>query len=314
MKTKPVLILTLIGLALLAGCSGSPQREEKSGPNVFVCVPPHGYFARRTAGELVNVRVLVTPGANPHTYEPPARDMVELSRAGIYFRAGMPFEDALESKLDDVSKGLEIVDTRAGIELLVEHEHHHEAHADHEDHACHEGKDPHVWLSPKLASRQVDTMTDALCAAYPANAEQFRKNAAELKKELAKLDAEIARTLEPFKGRTFFIFPPAFGYFADEYGLTQQAVEVGGKSPSPSHITALIAKAKAQRVRVIFVDPQFSSKVARTIADEIGGVVEPIDPLAGDYPTNMRKIAASIRSALSSDSGPDQPAPATAGG
>jgi zinc transport system substrate-binding protein len=153
-------------------------------------------------------------------------------------------------------------------------------------------------MSPKLAARQVETMTEALSAEYPTKAVMFRQNAAALKNELAALDRELAEVLRPLKGRTFFVFHPAFGYFASEYGLKQQAVEVGGKTPSLKATVDLIAKAKADKVKVIFVQPQFSSEAAHTIAREIGGAVVPMDDLAEDYLANMRSMAASIASAL----------------
>ena len=303
-----IAIVVLAATALLGACSKGPEGAGKPRPTAFACVPPHAYFARRIAGGLVDIHTLVEAGANPHTFEPPARRMARLMRADLYFRAGMPFEDALARKIAD-GGGPTIIDTRAGINLLEASEHHrddggHDEHEKHEarhehHHAGGEGKDPHVWMSPKLAGRQVATMTDAFCAAWPDRAAAFRQNAAALAKDLAALDAEIARSLAPLKGRTFFVFHPAFGYFAAEYGLVQQAVEVGGKNPSLKDTASLIAKAKARNVRVIFVEPQFSTAAARTIATEIGGAVEPINPLAEDYLANMRRIAADVRQALS---------------
>ncbi len=264
---------------------------------MFACVAPHGYFARRIAGGLVDVQVLVGAGANPHTFAPAASQMVALSRANLYFRAGLPFEDALCRKLGDMAGGPRIIDTRAGIDLLDEAGH------EHGEQDAGRDRDPHVWLSPKLAASQTATIRDAMCEKYPEHAEAFRRNAAALSAEIEVLDVKIAKTLAPLKGRTFFVFHPAFGYFAAAYGLRQEAVETGGKSPSLKDISRLIAKAKADKVRVIFVQPQFSTQAAQTIADEIGGVVAPIDPLAEDYMPNMEAIAESIRSALSGEAG-----------
>ena len=156
-------------------------------------------------------------------------------------------------------------------------------------------------MSPKLAAVQAKTICDAMCMAYPQHAVTFNKNLAALQADIAALDADIAKGLAPLRGRTFFVFHPAFGYLAAEFGLVQQAVEVGGKSPSLKNINSLIDKAKAEKVRVIFVEPQFSSQAARTIAREIGGAVVPIDPLAIDYLANMRAVAKAIASALSGE-------------
>jgi zinc transport system substrate-binding protein len=299
-----------------AGCSDKPRPSGSTKPAVFACIAPHGYFARRIAGGLVDVQVLVGAGANPHTCEPAAIQMVALSRADLYFRAGMPFETALCDKLAGMTGGPRIIDTLAGIELLGEDEH--DEHGEHAQRdkgakqhaeADHQGKDPHVWLAPKLAAGQAASIRDAMCEAYPAHAEEFRRNAAALTAELDALDAKIAAALAPVKGRTFFVFHPAFSYFAAAYGLRQQAVETGGKSPSLKDIASLIANAKAQHVRVIFVQPQFSTQAARTIAGEIGGVVVHIDDLAEDYMTNMQSMAEKVRSALSGEAGSGKSAP-----
>jgi len=302
---------TLFAAALLAGATlaGSTGCAEKASPPggekpvVFACLAPHGYFARRIAGNLVDVRVLVGAGVNPHTYAPAAKEMVALSKAELYFTAGMPFEDALCRKLAGMARGPRIIDTRAGIDLRDQDARgEHAGHDEHEHHAA-DGKDPHLWLSPRLAARQVATIRDAMCRKHPEHADTFHRNADALLGELDALDAKIAKALAPLKGRTFFVFHPAFGYFAAAYGLRQEAVETGGKSPSLKDISNLIAKARADKVRVIFVQPQFSTRAARTIADEIGGIVVPIDPLAEDYMANMEALAESVRSALSDEGG-----------
>lgn len=297
----PSVVLVLTGLVASPGCSDRAQPGRGSKATVFACVAPHGYFARRIAGGLVDVQVLVSASANPHTFDPAASQMVALSRADLYFRAGLPMEDSLCRKLADMAGGPRIIDTRAGLDLLDEADH--AGHAGHDEHADHD-RDPHLWLSPRLAAKQAAIIRDAMCEKYPEHAVAFRRNAAALSAELGVLDVKIATALAGLKGRTFFVFHPAFGYFAAAYGLRQEAVETGGKNPSLRNINRLIAKAKADEVRVIFVQPQFSTQAARTIADEIGGVVVPIDPLAEDYMTNMEAVAATIRSALSGEVGP----------
>jgi len=280
-----------------SGCAKTAPSDPNAKPTVVACVAPHGYFAQRIAGGLVEVQVLVRDGVNPHTFAPTAKDMVALSRSDLYFRAGLGFEDSLCRKLADISNGPQIIDTRAGLDLLEMAGH------DHHDHDAHNtDMDPHVWLSPRLAARQAAIIRDAMCKQYPEHAEAFGRNAAKLSMELDALDARIAKSLAELKGRTFFVFHPAFGYFAASYGMHQEAVETGGKSPSLKDINRLIAQAKADKVRVIFVQPQFSTQAARTIAAEIGGVVVPIDPLASDYITNMEALTERVRSALSGES------------
>ena len=301
--TRRVAGLTLLaGSALLwASCgreTGPAGTDRKVG--VFVSILPQAQFVERVGGEHVDVDVLVGPGQEPHTFEPTPRQMTRLGRARLYFRVGLPFEETLCPKLASIHKGLEIVDTRDGIELRPMTPGH-AGENENETGAAHgQGEtDPHVWLSPKLARIQARTICEALCRVDAAHQAFFRGSLHALQADLDRLDSELAQVLSPLKGRSFYVFHPAFGYLADAYGLKQKAVETGGKDPGPRHIAALIEQAKADGVKVIFVQPQFPRRAAETIADQIGGVVVPMDPLARDYLGNLRQMAEKIRKALS---------------
>jgi len=95
-----------------------------------------------------------------------------------------------------------------------------------------------------------------------------------------------------------FVFHPAFGYFADAYGLQQIPVETMGRSPKGKELSAIIKLAKQENARVIFVQPQFDRQAARKIADAINGAVVSINPLAYDYLNNMEQMANTIADAL----------------
>ncbi|MCK5723282.1 MAG: zinc ABC transporter substrate-binding protein, partial [Gammaproteobacteria bacterium] len=96
----------------------------------------------------------------------------------------------------------------------------------------------------------------------------------------------------------FMVFHPSWGYFADTYGLKQVAVEIEGKNPKPSQLKELIEHAKEQGIKIIFVQPQFSSKSAKLVAREIGGRVAVADPLAQDWSANLRAVAREFKGAL----------------
>jgi zinc transport system substrate-binding protein len=294
--------LPLAALALLAaGCGkgGTPPAAGGGGGKmtVFVTVLPQAYLAERIAGRHARVEVLVGPGQDPHTFEPAPKLMAMLAGAKLYFTVGMPFEEALCRKLGSAgaAAGPRIVDVRKGMQLLPAPEEEHEA-AGH-PHAANE-TDPHVWMSPRLAAVMGRTMCDALSAADPAHNADFESNLAILQADLGKLNERIARALAPFKGRTFFVYHPAFGYFAADYGLKQEAIETGGKAPDLRHIRELIDRAKADGVKVIFVQPQFSARTAETIASQIGGTVVAIDPEAKDYLANLQHVAEEIEKSL----------------
>jgi zinc transport system substrate-binding protein len=184
-----------------------------------------------------------------------------------------------------------VVDASRGIKLLAAGEH--EAHEDEAGQG-----DPHVWLSPPLLQVMAANVKDALCRADPDHAGEYRSNTAALVAELEALDARIAQRLAPFRGRRFYVFHPAYGYFADRYGLVQESVEVEGKSPASRQLQDFVRKAKADGVRTIFLQPRFDPHGAQAVAEEIGGEVVRIDPLAADVPASLttmsEKIAASM--------------------
>ena len=289
----------ILGAAVLAaalacgGCSRRDGSDQAGKLRVVVSIVPQAYFAERIGGDRVAVSVLVGPGQSPHSYSPTPRQRAELEQAAVYFRIGVPFEDALAGKLSSAAPKLRVVDLREGIVLRPEPGHEH-------DHAHDHGEmDPHTWLSPRLAGVQAAVMCEALVEVDPDGAADYRRRLAEVQADLAALDRKLAAALAPLKGRTFYVFHPAFGYFAAEYGLKQKAVQTGGKNPGPRQLQALIDSARAEGVRVIFVQPQFSDRAARAVAAQIGGAVVPMDPLARDYIGNLEQMADKIRKALS---------------
>lgn len=285
----------ILGLMMLVGsslsCRGREQQESSDVMKVFVSIAPQAFVVQRIGGKNVDVNVLVQPGREPHTFEPTPKQIAQLADSQAYFSIGVSFESRLVQKLKGSFKGVAIVD------MSLDVGHNGENH-DH-DHEC----DPHTWLSPRLLKQQARLASEGLCRVDPVNAAEYRANLNTLCDELDQLDKQLAEKLAPLKGRTVYVFHPAFGHFVEAYGLKQKAVETGGKSPSLKSISELIDQARAEDVRVIFVQPQFSTKAAQSIARAIGGVVVPIDPLARDYITNMTRMADAIQKALSKPKG-----------
>ncbi|OQX10963.1 MAG: hypothetical protein BWK76_19885 [Desulfobulbaceae bacterium A2] len=285
---------------------------------VTVSLPPQGWLLERLAGPLVQGQVLADKGQDPHTFEPTPKQVAALAKAKLYFTVGLPFEEALAGKLPRGDRAPRVIDTSSVIEKIAmtahghdEHqaEHHearHEAHHDepqhpadaHHGHDDEGGGDPHIWLSCRNLIRMAEVMGTALIEADPAHADSYRSKQQALTDELAAIDREIGEALSPHQGATFYVFHPAFGYFAHDYGLEQEAVELGGKTPSPKQLNAVIARAREDKVKVLFVQPQFDSKSAQVVAEAIGGRVEPLDPLAADVPANLRRMAREIAGAL----------------
>ncbi len=284
-------------------CCEPLHADEKSIP-VFVSIFPQAYFVERIGRNRVTVHVLVLPGKNPATYAPSPAQMSKLAKAEIFFRIGVPFEEALMPKINNSTRQLQIIDTRKGIQLRKMARSHHgdeEAHEKHRPRAEHhpnDGYDPHIWLSPILVKKQAETIYEALVKADPAGRTQYLSNYKAFVKDLETLHQKIKKSLAPVKGETLFVFHPAFGYFADAYGLKQMAVEMEGKAPKGKDLTLFIKKAKKEAVRIVFVQPQFDKRTAQKIAHAIQGAVVMLDPLAGDYIHNLEDMATKVSDAL----------------
>lgn len=295
----------------------------------FATIPPAADLVERIGGDAVKVHVLVPAGQNPHMFSPKPRTMVNLARSRIYFAVGLPFEDRIIKKVGSTDADLTIVRLDKGIQKREmeddhgghghQHEEHgheedehdggsaheaghgdhgHDGHAHHGHHENRHGLDPHIWMSPVNAIRMARAIANALAEKDPERAELYGENLEELEAEVRTVHEQIDEVLKPFRGRSFYVFHPAFGYFGDTYGLKERAVEISGRAPTPRELRNLIHRAKKEGVRILFVQPQFDAASARTIARAIDGSVVRLDPLSKDLLKNFQTIARKLRSSF----------------
>jgi zinc transport system substrate-binding protein len=273
-----------------------------SSLGVFVSIAPQKYFVRKIGGPLVNVSNLVPAGADPHTFEPKPRQMVELSKSELYFAVGVDFEKAWLKKIAATYPRMRIVRTDEGvvkIPMTDQHRHEGDSHQSDKKPGHRDGApDPHIWLAPGPVKAQAAHILKALIEADPKNQLQYTAGYDAFLKELDTLDGELKALFSGRKGEQFMVFHPAWGYFAEAYGLEQVPVEAGGKEPKAAQLQALIRRARERGVKVIFVQPQLSAKSAEMVAREIGGAVVYADPLAENWDANMREVARKFRAAL----------------
>jgi len=271
---------TLVSFTLLA------QPEQKSSHHVIVSVSPHRFFVQKIAGDTLTVGLMVPAGASAHTYDPTPKQMIAASNAAIWFRIGESFENKAIAAMKQQTPSMRIVDLRENLDLISD-----------PTHVCahHKGcMDLHFWLSPKLAKIQAQTITKALIELYPQNADLYQKNLAIFEKELDELDQEIAKTLSRLPSRTIMVSHPAYGYFARDYDLNQFSIEFEGKDPTPQQLTKILNEAYKQNIKTIFIQPQYSSKGAKLIAEQIHARVITLDPYSEDFYTTLREIANNI--------------------
>lgn len=270
-----------VALLVAFATACEPVRESDGRPLVAVSVPPLAYFVQELAGEAVNVQIMVPPGASPHLWEPTLEQIRAANAAALYIEVGHPhfaFEQTWLRRLIEANKDVRIVDCFTGVEDLHE--------------------DPHLWVSPVAARTFAPRIASALKEILPAAAAEISTREAKLLSTIDELDADVRRALAPARGGRFYVFHPAWGYLARDYGLVQVSIEHGSKEPSAAELAALIRRAHDDGADVVFVQPQFSVRSARVIAEEIGARLETLDPLSGDWPSAVRGAAFAIAASI----------------
>jgi len=194
------------------------------------------------------------------------------------------------AKIADLMPELRVVDCRAGVKLEP---------IDDESHS-HGGEllDPHIWLDPKRMKIVAETSAKALQSLLPESEQEIDQRLAALLDALDATDSRVAEILAPHAGSTLLVFHPAYGYFTRRYGLRQTAIEVEGKAPSARRMAAVVEGLRQQKVPALFVQPQFSRTTAERIADALDCELVELDPLAGDYLSNLEAMAMRIAEAL----------------
>jgi len=308
----------LLILGLILGCGRNrPQESEDDHLRVAVTIPPQKWIVEKIGGRRIMCHVLVPAQNDPHTFMGTDSDGAKLARCRVFFTIGLPIENAPWCQAILRSRNIMVValeekENHDGGDEEGNHEHshdealpgHHHATAE-EEHGHEHGL--HTWLSPRRLIQHAEKVAEALSQIDPSNAALYQENLARTRAELQELDRELSTQLEPLRGETFFVFHPAWECFAEDYGLFQQAVEVQGKDPSDREMTDLQRKARQSKLRVILVQPQFSSQAAKAIAEVTGLQVISVNPLAEDIPGELRRVADVLISAYRETIGEKDP-------
>lgn len=217
---------------------------------------------------------MVKPGQSPETYDPSPKQIIALSQTNLFIGAGMPIESTWLDQLDGTQTEMTILISGKEPDLV-------DANDDHID--------LHTWLSPMIVRQLVDQIRQRLKELLPQQEELFKTNMNELLQDLGQLDQSIKQRLQDFVGSKFLVFHPAWGHFANAYGLEQVAIEEEGKPPGPKRLSDIIQLARRENIKTVFVQPQHYELSANIIAKAIDGKVVSIDPLSRNYIENLER-------------------------
>ena len=288
-------------LALLWAPFGAGVATDRL--QVVVSVIPLKTIVTQVGGDGVDVMALVQPGHSPATYDPTPSQIATVAHADLLVRVGVPFERAWLPKLLALGSDMAVLDVRQAADLIPmqahEHDDHHAADADpgedaHQHRHDHGEFDPHLWTDPLRVRQMAFAVRDALVRLRPQTKATFERNTQRFEQRLLALHDELQTLLEPLARRSFLVFHPAWGYFAQRYGLEQIAIEHLGKEPNARQLSRLVVRARREGIGTVFVQPQFRGRAAQRVASSINGRLVRLDPLAADLFSSLRTAAQAI--------------------
>jgi zinc transport system substrate-binding protein len=293
MYKKLALAITTLSLLFVFSCG---NKTEVNKNLVYVSIEPQKYIVDRIVDTLLRVEVLLPQGANHETFEPTAKQLRALSSSSLYLSIGLlDFERSLLDKLKSQNTATEFVNLSEGLNLLegaCSHGH---------NHSHSHGIDPHVWLSAVEMAKMTRTIQQNLSEKYPQYDSVFTANSSTLLIEIDSLHRFMQKRFEATSTQKFIIFHPAFAYLARDYGIEQLALEEEGKSPSISHMKNVLAQAKSEGIKTIFIQKEFDTAIATVAATDFGGKVVVINPLEYSWLDNMYTMSEMLGKALNGE-------------
>ncbi|MDX3752383.1 metal ABC transporter substrate-binding protein [Streptomyces sp. AK08-02] len=301
---------TALGLGALSACSSDSSASDRNVTgqlDVVASFYPMQYLAEQIGGRHVSISTLTEPGQEPHDLEISAKQTVDLQKADavLYLKGLQPAVDEAVAQSEAKTK----IDA-AALTTLEKHDgtgHSHEGEEAHSDEDS-SGLDPHVWLDPMKYAEIADGVSAAFQKADPANAAEYRKNTGALTAKLTSLNTSFEAGLKNTATKVFFTNHAAFGYLAERYGLTQEAITGvdPDSEPSAARMKELQQEAKADGVTTVFYETLVSDKTAKTLAEDANLTTDVLDPLEGiteksrgtDYIAVMESNLKALRTAL----------------
>ena len=280
---KNLLSLLAIAVIMFSCSSGKTRsRDENKKKVITVSIVPQKTFVQKIAGNNFDINVLVPPGTSPETGSLLTSQLKDIANSDIWFCIGLlGIEYSWQDKIVQANTKMKVVDLSKGLDLINEpHDHSGRVHEG--------GIDPHTWLSPALVKQMAKKIADELILIDPEKANEYNANFIKFANEIDNLDADINDSLCKYQGNKFIIFHPCLSYFARDYGLIQYSLEAGGKEPTPQHMAEVVRTAKAENIKVIYIQSDFDRAHALVFAEEIKGKVIVLDPLSHEWEENLR--------------------------
>ncbi|MEV7393974.1 MULTISPECIES: metal ABC transporter substrate-binding protein [unclassified Streptomyces] len=275
--------VTALGMATLTACGGDATAARTGKFDVVASFYPMAFLADQIGGSHVHVTSLTSPGQEPHDLEISPKQIVQIEKsdAVLYLKNLQP---SVDDAVAQSSVGTKV--DAASLTTLEQHGNEVGGHAASHDSSKNEeltGLDPHIWLDPVRYAQVAEGVGKAFEKADPKHAADYRKNTAALVKKLDDLNTQFKDGLANTKTKVFITTHAAFGYLAERYGLTEEAINGldPESEPSAARVKDLETMARADGVTTVFYETLVSDKTAKTIAADAGLKTDVLDPIEG---------------------------------
>lgn len=251
---------------------------------VAVSIPPQKFLVHEIGGESWTCHVVIDKGQDPHLFEPTPRQLVALRACEVYFKIGLPFETVLVDKLTKTNPKLRVV----GVTNGVDHAHDCQDHADGEHGPA---GDPHIWMSPDELVELSAVIAKEFSSLDPENAAAYLRRQVAFAEQMGVLKLSLAERLRQAGVKTILVYHPAWGHFAETFGLEQVAIEAHGQTPGARHLDAVSEKVKQQGLKVMLVQSETERRRIAAFAAKLGLRIAIVYPLAEDVVGAIRATA-----------------------
>ena len=284
---------------LFSGCTTAEipptfSQGNSTKPTIVTTFYPTYEITKAIIGDTADVKIVIPPRSEPHSFEPTPSQIVALSKSQVFITMGGMFEH-IERSLIIANSNIKVVDATHDIKLIRAEEHddshdekegddeheHEEEHSDDEEHQHEHGEyDPHVWLSIKNMEIMAEEIAKQLIKVYPENSQIYSKNLNNYIKNLKKLEEEYNLRLSNCRKNKIIVSHKAFGYLARNYNFEQISIAQMSPDdkPTPKAIKEVIDEAKKHNISYIFRE-RGEKKISQSIADEIGAEVLDLNPI-----------------------------------
>jgi len=281
---KTLIILAVIFLFTMAWIYQKNQIKVETNSNetklqISTSFYPLYFFTKEITKDKAEVINLTKTGGEPHDFEPSPRDILAIEQSQLLIVNGAFFENWLDKFSNELNqKEVKVLKVAENLATLKSEDDHEGEVSENE-----ETVDPHIWLDPVLAQKQVTMIKQELQSIDPANAAFYETNSQTLIQNLEILHQEFIGKLQNCQNQEIITSHAAFAYMAKRYNFEQIAIQGlnPDEDPSPAKIAELSNLAKSKNINYIFFETLLSPKIARTIAEEIGAQTLVFNPLEG---------------------------------